>query len=282
MNILKNIFSIGQKGNSKVIYFCGIRIKKRLKINETAQLLPLLYKVQRKLSMVNDIWQFDDVKFYVPYYPLDLIQSHIVEQNSFFEEDILKELDSYIPRGAVVLDCGANIGNHTVYWLKKSSQNISKVYCFEPIKSTFEILSKNIELNGLQSKTVLYNIGLNDKDTSGIIAKYNRENIGATSLKEGKGEIELKRLDDVVLGEKTIDFMKIDVEGMECFLLDGAIKILKKHKPLIFIESFSENYEKMHNFLIQNGYELLKVFPRYNYLYQHKDKMGIKSDNVIG
>ena len=280
MSILKNIYSVEKRRDAKVIRFCGIKMKKRKKVRKE-EIFKLLTKMQKKLSMVDNEWQFDNIKFFVPYYPLDFIQSYIVDRNCFFEEDILQELDNYIPAEAVILDCGANIGNHTVYWLKKSPKNIERVHCFEPIKNTFDILSKNVELNNLQNCAVLHNIGLNDKASSADIANYDRENIGGASLKEGNGEITLKKLDEVELKENKIDFIKIDVEGMEYPLLNGAVNTLEKYKPLIFLESFPKNYSKVHDFMTKHNYELVKEFPDNNYLYQNKDRIIVNKNSLV-
>ncbi|AFI04806.1 hypothetical protein [Helicobacter cetorum] len=48
--------------------------------------------IKCKLSMPDNIWRNNNTLFYVPNYPLDLIQSHIVETKTYFEIEILKEL----------------------------------------------------------------------------------------------------------------------------------------------------------------------------------------------
>ena len=59
--------------------------------------------------MPDSVFQFNDVVFYVPYYPIDLIQRHIVNTKTFFEQEILVSLDRYIPENSVIFDIGANI-----------------------------------------------------------------------------------------------------------------------------------------------------------------------------
>ena len=51
------------------------------------------------------------------------------------------------------------------------------------MRDTFEILKRNIELNGLNDKVVLYNIGLSDKRSEASYVDYRMENIGSTHLK---------------------------------------------------------------------------------------------------
>ena len=227
-------------------------------------------RIQKKLSMVDNVWQFNNTKIYVPNYPLDFIQTFIVDHNAHYEEDQLKVLDKYIPENATILDIGANIGNHTLYWLISSPKNVKKIHCFEPVDTTYQILAKNIEINHLEDRAVTHNIGLCDEETKADIAFYIKSNIGGTKLRPSKenGRIQLKRLDDIEFNEDKIDFIKIDVEGLEYKVLNGARNLISKHKPLIFVEV--ANYDNVMKFFKELGYEIKESFAGSNYLFQYK------------
>jgi len=226
----------------------------------------LLIRIEKKLSMPDSLWRIHNIVFYVPKYPLDVIQKAIVDDNQFFEQDILQELDNYIPENAIILDIGANIGNHTLYWAIK--KNAKKIFAFEPITETFAILQKNIELNKIQNKVALFNIGLSDEKTSAAIQTFCMANTGATSInKNGTGNIELDYLDNINLGVDTIDLVKIDIEGHEEYALRGMAETLKKFKPKIFIEIFPRKFTAVNELLISMGYVLEKVFEHENFLY---------------
>ena len=75
----------------------------------------------KKISMPNHIWQIGDIRFFVPNYPLDLIQKDIVDSNHFYEQDILEDLLQFMPENPVICDIRANIGNHTLYWLSHNN-----------------------------------------------------------------------------------------------------------------------------------------------------------------
>lgn len=228
-------------------------------------------RTQRKLAMRDDIWRIDDTLFYVPNYPVDFVQSCIVDNDRYFEEDILIALDKYINNDFVILDIGANIGNHSLYWSKK--RNVSRIYSFEPIRDTFAILKKNIELNDLIGTVRPMNIGLSDEKTMGKIKVFRYSDVGGTSIKKDiSGSIQLECLDNIEIKENRVDFVKIDVEGHELNLLNGAKQTLQKHKPYIFIESFPANYKEVNKILINWGYILKKTFADHNYLYVHKDR----------
>lgn len=264
----------------KVLTVCGLQIRFRrifyffenmFGLNE--QILELVESISRKLSMPDSIFQFDDVRFYVPYYPIDLIQRHIVNTKTFFEQEILELLDKYIPENSVIFDIGANIGNHSIYWGIR--RNVSKIYAFEPVRDTFEILKRNIELNGLKDKVVLYNIGLSDKKGEAGYVNYRMENIGSTHLKPlekiggGGGDMQLCTLDDMTFPTNRIDFIKIDVESMEILLLKGASKFFKHYKPsYIFIEVEEvDNEQEVDEILLRYGYRMLRQFEHHNFLY---------------
>ena len=130
--------------------------------------------------------------------------------------------------------------------------------------------SKNIEINHLEDRAVTHNIGLCDEETKADIAFYIKSNIGGTKLRPSKenGRIQLKRLDDIEFNEDKIDFIKIDVEGLEYKVLNGARNLISKHKPLIFVEV--ANYDNVMKFFKELGYEIKESFAGSNYLFQYK------------
>jgi FkbM family methyltransferase len=136
----------------------------------------------------------------------------------------------------IVLDIGANIGNHSLFLASYFRKCIS----FEPNPRTFDLLNFN---SRLVDNIVAHNIGLSD--ASGEAELYtNFENAGASSLSsewnrsfDQSHKIKLEKLDDF-LAEETgkIDLIKIDVEGHEWFALKGAENIIRKSRPTIVFE----------------------------------------------
>lgn len=220
------------------------------------------------------IWNFGTVKFYLPLYPTDYIQNLIVTQHDYFEGSLLRKLDAYIPEGAVILDVGANIGNHTVYWAMQNK--VERVYSFEPLKETYDMLCKNIKINDLKDKVQALNIGLSDEKTCAKIQHFDARNISGTSINESTdGDLEVDRLDNIKFEEERIDFVKIDVEGHEIKVLNGAKETFLKYKPkYVFIESFSNNFPETKRILESYGYKLTD-FPveASNYLFEYTQKV---------
>jgi hypothetical protein len=87
--------------------------------------------------------------------------------------------------------------------------------------------------------------------------------------------MELDKLDNIneITGEPVIDFVKIDVENMEKSVLNGAKQLIKKHKPIVFIESFDgkDKYDFTYSFFKGLGYDDPIKYPGSNYLFIHKD-----------
>lgn len=211
----------------------------------------MLLELQIKSSLENDIFQFNDIKMYIPDFPLDHIQKTIANTNNFYDIKSLEYLNKYINNDTTILEIGANIGNHAVYWAKQ--QKVNKIYSFEPILKTFKRLEQNIKINNLKNVEI-FNFAAGDKDSQGSIDFYNVENTGATSIKESDdGDLKIVKIDNLKFDNK-IDFIKIDVEGFEINVLKGMTKLLKEQKPVVYIESAANNID-----------EVLKIFSDCNY-----------------
>jgi len=136
---------------------------------------------------------------------------------------------------STVLDIGANIGNHSLYF----SGYFTKCISFEPNPRTFSLLDIN---SRLVDNIVPMNIGLSDKKcTAPLYTSFN--NVGGSSLLDDWNEavdstctIQLDRIDDVIDKDEKIGLIKIDVEGHEWFALKGAEKVIKENKPTIIFE----------------------------------------------
>lgn len=208
---------------------------------------------------------YKEVRMYVPLFCEDGIQRIIANSETFFEEDILEDLSRFISADTVVMDVGANIGNHSVFFGRVCGAK--KVYAFEPIKNTFDILKKNIEINDLTENVELFNCALGRERGRATIGHYDRSNIGGTTVIEDiNGGISVKSIDELEIPNK-VDFVKIDVEGFEFNVLEGGKKRLERDKPIIFIEVWDENKDRVNLLLDKLGYRLQKKYGSSNYLY---------------
>lgn len=207
----------------------------------------------------------EEFRLYLPQYETDYIQHWIVNYADFFEYDELERLRGLIGYHKDILDIGANIGNHTVFWGKILKAN--SIHCFEPVGEFYKILKKNVELNHLSGVVTVHNVALGNEAGRACIKYFNPDELGATQIEESAdGDMVLQRLDDLEFDN--IDFIKIDVETFEYNLLLGAKQTLDKHSPLIFIEIFDELYEKVNRLLNDFGYRMFEEVSHTNYLFR--------------
>ena len=167
------------------------------------------------------------------------------------------ELDTQIIReqikeGDIVIDVGANIGYYTLIFAQLVGKT-GKVFAFEPEPKNFEILKKNIEINNYDNVTAEQKI-ISDKcekmklfvSDSGIVG----HRIQKMGNLENFIEVESVTLDDYMKKlnlDKKVDFIKIDVEGAEPKVLDGAKTILKENVNLKIFTEFNREVIKKYN-----------------------------------
>ena len=161
-----------------------------------------------------------------------------------YEELEAKIMEEKIKVGNIVVDVGANIGLHTLN-MAKIVGNTGQVFAFEPDPSNFEILEKNVKINNYQN-IILEQKAVGDKN--GRTTLYQSDHPGMHRIfpqtKQAKGQVQvaLTSLDkyfiDSNLADK-INFIKIDVEGLEFSVLKGMKNILKNNKKIKILFEFA-------------------------------------------
>lgn len=147
-------------------------------------------------------------------------------------------------RGSMnVIDVGANIG-----WtaLNLARQTSGKVIGFEPDPINFERCQENVSFNRSANLTVLP-IGLGKESKQVMMEVRSPENRGGNRITARGGvgytSVDVVPLDQVGLVDalSSIDLIKIDVEGYEMEVLAGAVRVLSKFKPALFVEVDNNN-----------------------------------------
>jgi FkbM family methyltransferase len=202
----------------------------------------------------------------------------------WFEKGELDLFQKFLKPGMHVVDAGANIGLYSIissFLVGKSG----KVISFEPSKKTFELFSSNIKLNKVENVQA-FNLGLGENvdeklylrqdlgygDAERYIIPNNEDpNPELSNVKNEtqKEEILLDSLDNMVgkLCILKIDFIKIDTEGFEFYVLKGAKNVIKTNPQIIIMmectalgtKRANTTQEEVFEFLKDNG---LKVFYR--------------------
>ena len=175
----------------------------------------------------------------------------------------------------VALDVGANLGEYTVFMAKRLREG--KVLSFEPMALIRTQLQENVRLNDFK-RVDIFDFGLSDKKQTLNLHEVDDGNEGLGTLflgnKKSKGsmEIALESLDEKwdSFGLNRLDFIKIDVEGSELFVLRGAARTIAKFRPLVLVEISEENFKAA-------GYRTADVetfFKEINYQAKRVNKEG--------
>ena len=174
-----------------------------------------------------------------------------------------------------ILDIGANIGYNSLMF-----SDYGPVHSFEPV--FYEIINMNIRANALNHTVSVYPIALSNEDTESVIyipergfqSDPNIINYGATSMYKSDDiggtpfETTTKKLDDVYEGHPSV--IKIDVEGHELQVLQGALETIKKYMPMIMVEIIEFEGSPVYDLLISLGYNKPIECPEKVYVFEPK------------
>lgn len=181
-----------------------------------------------------------------------------------------------IKKGDIVVDIGANIGFHTILFANKVGPQ-GKVYAFEPDPVSYEILLKNINANNFKN-VIAKPFAISDKKAKLILYKsennYGDNRVYDSDLPTTKIKVQADSLDNlfstIIKEGERVSLLKIDTQGFEPFVIQGAKKLIKKYKPILFFEYWPYGYHSSKS----NGTEML------NYLKKiYKDLYLIDDNN---
>lgn len=200
--------------------------------------------------------------------------------NKLYEGAMLEWIYKNIPHGGTMLDCGSNVGNHALAF----SFMAGKVIAIEPVMHNYELLIQNI-LTNHRGNIIPLNIGMGVAPEFGYISKEphmrwseceiqllknSNNQIRFMRLEENKavgGVVPVLSIDDLRLENVTL--IKVDCEGMEFDVIEGALRTIKRCKPELFIETFLlKTRREIDEMLKPLGYEMIECYnyaPTYHY-----------------
>ncbi len=156
----------------------------------------------------------------------------VLREGHPWEPHIRDLLTRLVQPGTTALDIGAHIGTHTLTMAQQAGAD-GRVYAFEPQRKLHRELTRNMELNGLDNVVPLrYAVG-----AEAAVIEMNASdglNEGGTSVGRGGDRTELRTLDS--FGFHNVSVMKIDVEGFEDPVLEGARQTIARERPVILVE----------------------------------------------
>lgn len=189
-------------------------------------------------------------------------------------------LSRFVERGMTVCDVGAHIGTHTLFF-SRAVGPAGRVHAFEPQPFVFHFLAGNVALNSLQNvrcRPVAAGAAAGTAVMPDVSYAGSR-NFGAIALEQaGAGErVPVAAIDDLALGP--VHLMKIDVEGMEKDVLDGAARTIAACRPVLYVEN---NRKAQSGPLIEtlagHGYEMYW----HALAYYNPDNYAGSKDNLFG
>jgi FkbM family methyltransferase len=174
--------------------------------------------------------------------------------------------------GVVALDCGANIGVHTIEWAKQM-HDWGSVVAFEAQERIFYALAGNIALNNcFNAKAIWAAVGASNGEIGVPMPNYQSPasfgslEIRQTAETEFIGQpIDYDKLQSTplttidALGLSRVDLIKIDIEGMEVEALQGAFDTIARNKPQLIIEKIKSSERDISALLTPLGYKFFSL-----------------------
>ena len=192
--------------------------------------------------------------FYIP--DGDLPKHHIAESVVQHDAILNQKVLEYASTRRHMIDVGGNVGR----WSVDFAKYFDTVSAFEPAPYHIECFEKNC---ASYPNITLYPYGLSNTNTQGNLEVAVAQHLGSTRVIPSQdGNITLKTLDEHEFTD--VDVLKVDVEGLEIDVLQGAEKTIARCKPIIVIERCVFNSERFgldkmasHNELNRQGYKRL-------------------------
>jgi FkbM family methyltransferase len=181
-------------------------------------------------------------------------------------------------RSQVVIDVGSNVGYYAVE-LGKVMGSFSRLLAIEPVLESFKQLQRNVQLNELNDRVNMFMTAVGSSEGTAEIFIPETSGSSAASTRNLHNEenhssqiVHVTTVDAIMSssGLDKCDLIKIDVEGAELMVLQGATRTIKKHKPVIFAEllrkwssHFSYNPNSVLQLLAGFGYQCWGVSSSY-------------------
>jgi FkbM family methyltransferase len=196
---------------------------------------------------------------------------------------LLETRRRYHGDGVVAIDCGANIGAHTIEW-SIAMTGWGSVIAIEAQERIYYALAGNIVLNNcfnaiavhaaVSSETGIMKIPSPDYLTASSFGSLelrqrdNNEFIGQAIDYSDANMVAIQKITLDALGLARVDLIKIDIEGMEMEALEGGRQLVEKCHPILLIEQLKTGREQLRAWLLERGYAVFDA--GINFLAVHK------------
>ena len=198
------------------------------------------------------------------WYLIRKFSDDLLHANPYFEDRIKNIIRRVLHKGDVFIDVGANIGSHTLYATKLIGPS-GLAIAIEPVPENVKALQINCKLNRVNN-LIIFPYAAYDKSNVRLDMYFNRLFTGWSSIarKQGFGSQLIKisvntiRLDDILkkLNINYIKLIKIDVEGSELQVLNGALSTLKRTKYVLLEATYNRNI--LIDFMRKQGFKCIE------------------------
>ena len=209
-----------------------------------------------------------------------------------FEQVELDFIAAYLRPGMKVIDSGANTGLYTI-GASKLVGSSGSVHAFEPSTSSYELLLRNIELNGCDNVTTIQ-MALSSSAEDMVLREdpINPRLDGHRRVEHVHQVHDLVSTDEIVqcltldrycaTGELgVIDFIKLDVEGAELAVLQGAVGLLAITSELTLLLECNKNQRAVAELLTGYGYNFFVWDVEARMLQPESFDSVVRTDNII-
>lgn len=166
------------------------------------------------------------------------IIKHALRNSGVWEPRISELISRHTFPGSTAIDVGANNGVHTLTMSKAAGSN-GRVYAFEPQMKMYRELRANIEENSFATNVIPVRAAVGAVESTVSLAIHVDEaktrvcDEGGGRVEPG-GDVRLLALDSLEF--RNVSLIKIDVEGAENAVLEGATETLKRERPVVLLE----------------------------------------------
>lgn len=195
----------------------------------------------------------------------DSVQSEHAH-GQLYEPEELALLEKHF-RGGLVVDVGANVGNHSL--ALALMPGTSGVIAFEPNPQAFAILRFNVAINEMEGMIQTQRLALSEQVGEATL-RQPHSNLGGSSLEAAmpsRAGVVAEHRCQLVRGSDwlpdPVALIKIDVEGHELSCLRGLLPVLERDHPLLFVEVGDAHQRQLLELLQPLGYGVVEAFSRY-------------------
>jgi FkbM family methyltransferase len=187
---------------------------------------------------------------------------------------VLDSRRKFFGDGVVAVDCGANVGTHTVDWARQMT-GWGSIIAIEAQERIYHALAGNVAINNCFNARLIHAVA-GDRNGMAKIPNPNYlvpTSFGSLELKPAKrpesigqqidysdvNMVPVRAITIDSLALRRLDLLKIDVEGMECEVLEGAKRTIRQSLPVVIVEHLKAGADNIIDHLRHHGYNMAQL-----------------------